>query len=395
MGEGLLDFIKTPEGQGLLSGLFGYAANAQQGTPWNNFGRGGVAGLMGYGNALERQDTLAQREQAKKLQDLQMQQAQNSIDEQKRKVDEAARQRKWREGLPGAMNQKVYGSSDVGPTMEQDTNALNNYLMQADSPFADKVLEQKLFAKPEAYTLGEGQTRYVGNKVVARGSEKADPKTDIAKLAAERDALPVGHPMRKVYDNAITKATTHQPAAMAVSYGSPVPIQLPGGVTGYAQPGNRPGAAPQLMVGADNKPMLKPKDNGTKPAEMQRMDLAGQTMGQLLNDYETFLTKNNPRDPMVQMNPAKRAEMQSLHKNIQLQFKELQALGALAGPDLEIMEAALSDPFSVKGAYYGPSGLKAQIGQARKLIDLRLGKPTSQTPSGDIRAQADAILGGR
>jgi hypothetical protein len=53
--QGLLDFIKTPEGQGLLSAAFGGMAGAQRGTPWNNVGRAGVAGLMGYGGAQDRQ----------------------------------------------------------------------------------------------------------------------------------------------------------------------------------------------------------------------------------------------------------------------------------------------------------------------------------------------------
>ena len=55
---GLLDdfssFIKTPEGQGLLSGVFGYAANAKRGQPINSLGRGGIAGLMGYAGAQDR-----------------------------------------------------------------------------------------------------------------------------------------------------------------------------------------------------------------------------------------------------------------------------------------------------------------------------------------------------
>jgi len=73
---GLLDdfagFIKTPEGQGLLSGVAGWAAGARKGTPWNNIGRGGLAGLSGYGNALEQQSQLGQAEQAKKLRDMQI-----------------------------------------------------------------------------------------------------------------------------------------------------------------------------------------------------------------------------------------------------------------------------------------------------------------------------------
>lgn len=108
MAEGLLDFIKTPEGQGLLSGLFGYAANARQGTPWNNLGRGGVAGLMGYGGALERQDTLAQQAEAKKLRDLQMQQAQVQLDQAKAAQEAQARKR-------GALPELFVGGQDATP----------------------------------------------------------------------------------------------------------------------------------------------------------------------------------------------------------------------------------------------------------------------------------------
>lgn len=53
--NGLLDFIKTPEGQGLLSATFGGLAGARRGQPLNSIGRAGLAGISGYGNALEMQ----------------------------------------------------------------------------------------------------------------------------------------------------------------------------------------------------------------------------------------------------------------------------------------------------------------------------------------------------
>lgn len=59
---GLMDWIKTPEGQGLLSAAFAGMAGAQRGTPWNNAGRAGVAGLMGYNKALESQATAGDSE---------------------------------------------------------------------------------------------------------------------------------------------------------------------------------------------------------------------------------------------------------------------------------------------------------------------------------------------
>lgn len=80
---GLLDnwneFIQTPEGQGLLSAVFGGLATAQRGQPFNSLGRAGVAGLTGFNNALNRQDTLkqqadlqAERLNMQKVRDMQM-----------------------------------------------------------------------------------------------------------------------------------------------------------------------------------------------------------------------------------------------------------------------------------------------------------------------------------
>lgn len=78
--QGLLDFIKTPEGQGLLSAAFGGMAGAQRGTPWNNAGRAGLAGVMGYTNAQDRQTEQAQLAKRNQMYDLQLAQAKREND---------------------------------------------------------------------------------------------------------------------------------------------------------------------------------------------------------------------------------------------------------------------------------------------------------------------------
>jgi hypothetical protein len=69
---GLLDFIGTPEGQGLLSAAFGGLAGARQGTPFNNIGRAGVSGLVGYNQALDQSGEIDQRKQRQQLFEMQM-----------------------------------------------------------------------------------------------------------------------------------------------------------------------------------------------------------------------------------------------------------------------------------------------------------------------------------
>lgn len=78
-GNGLLDFIRTPEGQGLLSAAAGAMAGARSGQPWNTAGRGLLAGVAGYGGALDRQQQEQQlgllakdRAQMQEMRDLQM-----------------------------------------------------------------------------------------------------------------------------------------------------------------------------------------------------------------------------------------------------------------------------------------------------------------------------------
>ena len=66
--NGLLDFFKTPEGQGLLSGAFGYAANANRRAPVNSLGRGGLAGMIGYSQAIDRDTKQKQFEQQQAIQ---------------------------------------------------------------------------------------------------------------------------------------------------------------------------------------------------------------------------------------------------------------------------------------------------------------------------------------
>lgn len=70
--KGLLGFIATPEGQGLLATVFGGLAGARRGQPLNSIGRAGLSGLMGYGNALDRDAQAGRSAQAQAFQKMQM-----------------------------------------------------------------------------------------------------------------------------------------------------------------------------------------------------------------------------------------------------------------------------------------------------------------------------------
>ena len=86
--DGFSEFIKTPEGQGLLAATFGGLAGAQRGAPLNSLGRAGLAGLSGYGGALDRNQQTAEAAQMQKARDMQMQTQQMQLDAAKRQQEQ-------------------------------------------------------------------------------------------------------------------------------------------------------------------------------------------------------------------------------------------------------------------------------------------------------------------
>lgn len=167
---GLLDYLDNGDAQ-LGLGLLAAASARSDGAGF------GQRLLEGVGHA----QSWKQQKKKDEYAQLQFQQAQMQMEEMQRKRDDAARQRKWQEGLPSMLNKKVYGAGEEGPTMAPDTAGLQNYLLSPDSPFADKLLERKLFPKQEdGFTLSEGQQRFgPDGTVIAQGAAKApdsDPK---------------------------------------------------------------------------------------------------------------------------------------------------------------------------------------------------------------------------
>lgn len=175
---GLLDdfssFIKTPEGQGLLSGVFGYAANARRGQPINSLGRGGIAGLMGYANAQDRAEKQEENAFQQKYRTMQM-------GDMQRKIDQQAAQQKWLEtlnpsqgrlgaALGGGGGPTTNNAAKLGAPVDPSQQMMWEAARSGVIPASDYI--KSFLPDTEAYTLGEGQVRIKGGKEVARGPEK-------------------------------------------------------------------------------------------------------------------------------------------------------------------------------------------------------------------------------
>lgn len=131
---GLLDFISTPEGQGLLSAGFGALAGAQRGQPLNTLGRAGLMGVAAYNHARDRDTEQAQLGKRNQILDLQIAQAkQTQKDAETQRNNEAA----FRSSIqsPQQMARDTALGGGGGPTV---TNAAN---MPAVDPRAQQLWE--------------------------------------------------------------------------------------------------------------------------------------------------------------------------------------------------------------------------------------------------------------
>ncbi|CAB4126146.1 hypothetical protein UFOVP73_62 [uncultured Caudovirales phage] len=369
---GLLDFLETPEGQGLLSATFGGLAGARRGQPLNSLGRAGLAGLSGYGGALDRkseQDQLAKRNELFELQLKQMRQAQTDADLAR------ANETRFRASIPSPRQAMLDGamSDGRGPTVDNaerlaPVDPRNEQLWQAMSLGQIKPVEYiNAITKDDAQTiLPEGATlvggRGSGYKVLASGSPKTATLSPVGRLTAERDLLPEGHPSRALYDRAIQKEIT--PAAgVSVTYGAPVAGVGLDGKPIFFQPG-RDGGPPIIVPGVQPPPEKKP----APPVEFTKSVTGLNELGNTLNTYAKTIDDLGSAPLSV---GAKRAKLKNSFTAVQMGLKNAMELGALAGPDLDLLNGMLLDPTSAKAILMGDKGLKQQIASTRDYLRNR------------------------
>lgn len=169
---GLLEFINTPAGIGLLSAVAGGMAGARRGTPINNVGRGLSAGVTGYSAANDQIKQGADNKQAQQLKQMQMDQLQQSMNQQKELQT-------WKAGLPRIMAPTVTGTTDQGSQLADqqaafgqegmqgltesaqyadaplnvysgpDRRAVQEYMAQPGSPYIDDLMKQQLPKAPK------------------------------------------------------------------------------------------------------------------------------------------------------------------------------------------------------------------------------------------------------
>lgn len=108
------------------------------------------------------------------------------------------------------------------------------------------------------------------------------------------------------------------------------------------------------------------------PIQAQKMQSALQNLESGLNAYETLLKQYNPQN-LDALTPEKRAALSSAFGDLRMQLKGAYELGAITGPDMQVLEGVLTDPTGAlgmaKGVMRGSKSFDAQISQVRAALN--------------------------
>lgn len=279
---GLLDWMQTPGGMGLLAAAAGTMAGARRGQPWNTAGRGALAGLAGYASANDqiRQD----QENAFQRQYREMQMA-----DIQRKMEQEKAQREWRAGLPVAMDaaktkvtpfeaDNPFGEDlgNLANVQQGNPQALQEYLLRPESPYADKFIEG-MIPKPPKWAMGERFNEATGlpekviydendpTKVMPFGGQKQNIPEGMRLANGKLEAIP-GYVAMRSQIAAAGRPTT-------ITYAQPTPAFNPAtGKVELVQFGNKAGAPP-TPTGYEAPP-TKAGGAGRLPASALKMQQA-------------------------------------------------------------------------------------------------------------------------
>ena len=253
--NGLLDFLRTPEGVGLLGAVGGYASNAQRGAPINSIGRGLLAGTLAYGQGLDRQERISENAQQKQVRDIQMQAGLLGLDKTRRDMAQE-------EAIQNAAKQSMV-SPEQANAMSMGPMPDGSFLPQVQPGFNQASFLQSLKGIAPLKAMEFEQTMRKANAPVsvAAGASLVDPTTNRAVYTApKQEDTPSAvreyqFAKQQGFGGTFEQWQLAQRRAGAssnstnVTYGAPVAGIGPDGNPVFFQPPNRAGEPPQIIPG--------------------------------------------------------------------------------------------------------------------------------------------------
>lgn len=395
---GLLDFLQTPAGMGLLSGVASYAANARRGAPVNSIGRGLAGGITGYAQANDQIRQDKEKQLADQYRQMQMDEMRQKIESQKaiREASTAAYKGAYKppvaamppsttfapslggdSPLIGGLNAAMGGDFSNAPLMSEqqavnlpereaqpggfDPEAYRQQMFGklAESGYVDEAMK---FAPKERAPIKAGEGDVLIDPVTLKPVYSV-PKTQSLPGAVQEYQFARSQGYKGTFDQ--WKKSNARAGASNITqsnFGEPKPFwnQKTGRYEFYQfdKTGN-PRVAP-LPEGAS------PVDEGKLP-EGQAKQVVGVTNLQgAIGEYVNQLKSWNKVDAL---RPDARAAMGVKYNNMMLQAKEAYNLGVLNGPDFEILTSVVTDPRSFTGAITSTKALEKQAQELSRIMN--------------------------
>lgn len=107
------------------------------------------------------------------------------------------------------------------------------------------------------------------------------------------------------------------------------------------------------------------------PVGAQKVQASLQNLESGVGAYEALLKDYNPQSTDA-LTDTKRAALSSAFTDLQMRLKEAYELGAITGPDMQVLQSAITDPTSAwgmaRGAVSGTKPFEAQIAQSKAAL---------------------------
>lgn len=129
---------------------------------------------------------------------------------------------------------------------------------------------------------------------------------------------------------------------------------------------NKPGAP---VLGPDGKPLVKPAAQGNAPEGFNKASTGLIELQRSLQNYRDTLARIGSNRVLPGSKDA--TDLQSAYTALQMGVKNAMELGALSGPDEQILNKFMTPPVSANGMLIGPDGLNAQLNQADAYLKNR------------------------
>ncbi len=156
---------------------------------------------------------------------------------------------------------------------QQQQQEFQNFRIEAAKQEFNRQQEELQSQRDYLDSLDPKQRQLAQAAGVSKFAQKQIPEqqapTPLERLIAARDALPEGDPRIEIFNDAISKASTHAPAQRVVveNYPAPTAVELPSGEAGMVQFGNK---------GSVNVTPFKPFQ---KPSEIKLTDAEAKATG--------------------------------------------------------------------------------------------------------------------